>query len=79
MRGAGKAGELRVTTYTTIQGDVWDMIAYKVYGNEKYMTLLLEANPSLVEIAVFPQGVTVSCPDKPPEAVDTLPPWRKRT
>lgn len=23
-------------TYTTKQGDMWDMIAYKVYGSEEY-------------------------------------------
>ena len=31
-------------TYTTIQGDVWDLIAYKLYGDEKYMKNLIEAN-----------------------------------
>lgn len=30
--------------YKTIQGDTWDGIAVKVYGDEKYMNELLEAN-----------------------------------
>ena len=32
------------STYTTIQGDTWDLIAYKLYGEEKYMKNLIEAN-----------------------------------
>ena len=31
-------------TYTSIQGDTWDMIAYKVYGKESAMVQLMEAN-----------------------------------
>ena len=30
--------------YRTIQGDMWDGIAFKVYGSEAYMNTLLEAN-----------------------------------
>ena len=29
------------STYTTIQGDTWDLIAYKLYGEEKYMKNLV--------------------------------------
>ena len=29
-------------TYTTIQGETWDNIAYKVYGAEKYASFLME-------------------------------------
>lgn len=40
-----------MSTYTTIQGDVWDAIAYKVYGDSKYMasswTPTLTGSPSL--------------------------------
>ena len=28
------------STYTTKQGDVWDKIAYEVYGDEEYTCLL---------------------------------------
>ena len=31
--------------YTTIQGDMWDSIAKKVYGTEKAMDILMKANP----------------------------------
>ena len=30
--------------YVTTQGDCWDSLAYELYGDEKYMQLLIEAN-----------------------------------
>ncbi len=35
--------------YRTIQGDTWDMIAKKVYGNEKYLDYLMAHNFSLLD------------------------------
>ena len=32
--------------YSTVQGDMWDMISYRVYGSEKYVKILLEAGIS---------------------------------
>ena len=66
-----------MTTYTTIQGDMWDLIAYKVYGQEAAMTILLEANKELKDIAVFPQGVKIVCPDYDAKAASILPPWKR--
>ena len=56
---------------------MWDMIAYKVYGQEGGMTLLLEANQTYKDVAVFPQGVVLNCPDYEAAAISTLPPWRR--
>lgn len=64
-------------TYTTIQGDMWDSIAYKVYGKEAYMSKLLEANEELREVAVFPSGVKIICPEADAETSRILPPWRR--
>lgn len=63
--------------YTSIQGDTWDMIAYKVYGKESAMAQLIEANSDLANIAVFSAGVQVTCPTIAPEAAHILPPWRR--
>lgn len=63
-------------TYTTIQGDMWDSIAYKVYGNEHYMAELLKANEAYKDVAIFPQGVAIICPDIDTNSTDILPPWR---
>jgi len=63
--------------YTTIQGDTWDMIAYKVYGKEACMAKLIEANDDLAHIAVFSSGVKIVCPPPEPRASKILPPWRR--
>ncbi len=67
-----------MTNYVTIQGDMWDLIAYKVYGNEKYINLLLEANEEHRETAIFSSGVTIICPDVTIDSsTSILPPWRQ--
>lgn len=67
-----------MTNYVTIQGDMWDLIAYKVYGNEKYINLLLEANEEYRETAIFSSGVTIICPDVTIDSsTSILPPWRQ--
>mgnify|MGYP002740472077 FL=1 len=67
-----------MTKYSTIQGDMWDLIAYKVYGNERYINLLLEANQEHRNTAVFSAGVVLACPDIPPDTLpEFLPPWRR--
>ena len=49
--------------YTTVQGDMWDAIAYKIFGNELYMNELLEANEKYRNMAVFPAGIILNIPD----------------
>lgn len=63
--------------YTTIQGDMWDGIAKKIYGDEKYMNTLLVANISMKEIVVFPAGVSIICPEVPKEQNNITPPWKR--
>lgn len=67
-----------MTNYTTIQGDMWDLIAYKVYGNERYINLLLEANQKHRNTAIFSAGVVLTCPDIHADYLpEFLPPWRR--
>ena len=40
------------STYSTVQGDMWDLISYRVYGTEKYVKNLLEANPQYRNVVV---------------------------
>lgn len=65
--------------YSTKQGDMWDLISYRVYGTEKYVKTLLEANPAYRTIAVFPAGITLSCPDvsSTTSTSSILPPWKR--
>lgn len=64
-------------TYTSIQGDTWDMIAYKVYGAESAMVQLIHENSDFADIAIFPSGAQITCPTIALEASHILPPWRK--
>ena len=63
--------------YKTIQDDTWDGIAVKVYGDEKYMNELLEANQAYREIIIFPANVSLSLPDIQTQTTTILPPWKK--
>ena len=42
-----------MATYVTTQGDTFDGIAFKLYGNERYMKDLIEANWRQAETLVF--------------------------
>lgn len=66
-----------MSTYTTIQGDTWDGIAYKLYGDEKHMKELIEANWPVVDTLVFSAGVELKVPDLPEERSSDLPIWRQ--
>ena len=55
---------------------MWDSIAYKVYGDEKHMNLLAEANGQHLDTLVFSAGVELTVPDLPDQVDDSLPFWR---
>jgi len=63
--------------YTTIQGDTWDLIAFKVYGAETYADFLMSKNFPLLDLLVFPSGIIVETPDLPEELASSLPAWRR--
>lgn len=64
--------------YKTIQGDTWDMISYKVYGNGMYMDRLIKANRQYMNIYEFSAGVILTIPESSVESSDnTSVPWRK--
>lgn len=63
--------------YKTIQGDTWDGIAVKVYGDEKYLNNLLEKNQKYKDIIIFSSGVSLELPEIKAEATTILPPWKK--
>ncbi|WP_274528331.1 tail protein X [Paenibacillus piscarius] len=64
-------------TYNTLQGDTWDGVAFKLYGNAQLMTLLINANPIHASTVVFSGNLVLNVPDMPAEASNTLPPWRR--
>lgn len=53
--------------YKTKGGDAWDLIAYLLYGNERYMKNLIEANPGYSDVLRFDAGIELKVPDLPAE------------
>lgn len=67
----------KVDVYYTNEGDTWDGIAFKVYGDEMLHIDLMQANLKLIQIAIFPANVPIICPDVKPTNTKNLPPWKK--
>lgn len=63
--------------YTTIQGDMWDSIAFKMLGNERYMNALIQSNLEHLGTVIFSGGIVLTIPnvDRKPEI--NLPPWKR--
>lgn len=66
-----------MATITTIQGDTWDKLAKRAWGDEKLMDLLIRANPAHHATAVFSAGVTLAVPESERGTRSAPPPWRK--
>lgn len=64
-------------TYTTKQGDAWDLIAFRVYGDMKYTGWLMQNNFPHLDIFVFDAGVVLQTPELPEsEQLAGAPVWR---
>lgn len=49
--------------YKTVQGDTWDSIAFKVYGDELLADRLMKANYDKLDYFEFPAGVKINAPN----------------
>lgn len=56
------SGLVNGSYYQTIQGDTWDMIAYKVYGDEMLLYRLIDYNPDYAHIHIFDSGYYIEVP-----------------
>ena len=66
--------------YRTVQGDTWDMIAFRNYpltGGERNMSRLIEANSEYADYVAFPAGLMLNVPEEIITEAVTLPPWRR--
>lgn len=63
--------------YTTIQGDTWDLIAYKMYGNEYKMQKLIASNSEYIDVAIFSAGIVLDVPEITADVSLVLPPWKR--
>lgn len=65
-------------TYTTVQGDTWDIVSKKVYGTEFRTDVLMKANPDVANVLIFSSGVQLVIPEvEDVDQFDSLPPWKR--
>lgn len=65
------------STYTTKQGDTWDLIAFRVYGDVKYTGWLMQNNYQHLDIFVFSPGAILKTPELPEDmTMANAPIWR---
>ena len=64
-------------TYTTVQGDMWDSIAYKQLGSTSHTDKLLNSNLQYRDIYIFPTGIVLKLPEIRQAAETSLPPWKR--
>ena len=66
-----------VETYRTVQGDSFDAVAYRLWGDERLAAALLAANTGYADVLLFEAGVTLSIPnvERLPRRLTALPGW----
>lgn len=68
------------TEYITIEGDRWDTIAFKAYGDATLYPTIQSANPFIPLIDTFEGGVRIQVPileDVESTDLSLLPPWKR--
>lgn len=66
-------------TYRTVQGDMWDSIAYSQMGDVAYTNELLRLNRQYLGYYTFPAGIVLILPEPVERVSNTLPPWKQVT
>lgn len=64
-------------TYTTVQGDMWDSIAFTQLGSVGHTDKLINANLRYREYYIFPAGIVLTLPEVKESVSGSLPPWKK--
>ncbi|PIQ23510.1 hypothetical protein COW36_09000 [bacterium (Candidatus Blackallbacteria) CG17_big_fil_post_rev_8_21_14_2_50_48_46] len=63
--------------HITTEGERWDSIAWKYYGDVTQMGLLIETNPQAPIKPTLPAGMKLLIPlIEQPKEVQGLPPWK---
>ncbi len=68
------------TEYVAVQGDRWDTVAYKAYGNAGQINPIIDANPLLALVTSFEGGERLVVPIIEVSAEtdnSLLPPWKR--
>ena len=65
-------------TYTTQQGDTFDLVAFKTLGSCNYVETLINSNRNYIDTFIFSAGVELTIPDIEEETKSTpRPPWKR--
>jgi phage tail protein X len=64
-------------THTTVQGEMWDGIAYDELGDTQYTDALMRANRQYLHYFTFPAGIVLQLPEVTQSVTSTLPPWKR--
>lgn len=70
----------KYTEYITSEGERWDTVAQKAYGDATKYADIIEANPSVSISDVFMAGVRLLVPIievTAPSIKELLPPWKR--
>lgn len=65
--------------HITSDGDRWDLLAYKYYGDATNFESIIIANPTIPLNPILPAGITVYVPilDEDDIQTEDLPPWKQ--
>jgi phage tail protein X len=66
--------------HVTTEGERWDLIAYRYYGDAHLISPLAEANEHLALLPMLDAGLTVLVPildEAAAVATEELPPWKR--
>ncbi|WP_081818751.1 tail protein X [Pseudomonas sp. PH1b] len=64
--------------HVTTEGERWDQLAWRYYGDAYRYLPIVEANPHVPITAALPAGLTLAIPMiEPKPAAEDLPPWMR--
>ncbi len=64
--------------YITQEGDRWDLIAYKFYGDPMLYEPIVVANFDVPIVPILPSGIKLKIPViETKNTVEELPPWKR--
>jgi len=67
-------------THIAMEGETWDALAYRYYGDAARYVPIVDANPHVPLVAALPAGVRLIIPLLPAastESSEALPPWMR--
>lgn len=64
-------------TTQTRMGETWDMLSWRLYGDEHHIRELMDANPGLRAVLRFSAGTDVIVPAIIKKTASSLPPWKR--